>query len=353
MQCWGKLEEPVPHNVYVLRPLRKDRKWENRNHSLRLKPVTTRMPWNWRPEMPKVSVIIPTHDRAELLRLAITSVIDQTFKDWEIIVVDDQSTDHTPAVVESFADKRIKYLHNKGKNGPSIARNLAISAASGEYIAFLDDDDEWLPHKLEKQIAVIDSCTEKVGGIYSNRLMIDKSTGEIYSEDPGVETLRGNLLTQLMKKNPIHTSTLLIRKACLNKIGLFDETMRYMEDRDLFIRLSLHWKIEYVDEPLTKAYYHGKAHLSTNLEGQTKGREVILRRYQHLLKKNRRSWSKLYVCLGAEYCQLNNMKKGRNNLLKGIKIYPFSKIALFHFFTSLLGAGNYQRIRKFYKDASL
>ena len=303
--------------------------------------------------MPKVSVVTPTHNRAELLRTAITSVLGQTFKDWEMIIVDDHSKDNTPEVVENFADERVKYLKNIEKNGPSIARNLAISAASGEYIAFLDDDDEWLPQKLKKQIGILDSCPSKIGGIYSNRLMIDKHTGNTYSENPEVDTLRGNLLNQLMIKNPIHTSTLIIRKACIDKIGGFDEGMRYMEDRDLFMRLSMHWDIEYVDEPLTKAYYHGKAHLSRNLEGQTHGREIILNRYRQLFKKNRRSWSKMYICLGAQYCQLRNMSKGRLNLLKGILINPLNTNGFFHFITSFLDADNYLRIRDFFKVAPL
>ena len=102
--------------------------------------------------MPKVSVIIPTYNRAELLPLAIKSALNQTFNDIEIIVSDDKSTDDTREVVRSFADERIKYVLNKGKKGPSATRNTAILASEGEYIAFLDDDDEWLPDKLQKQI---------------------------------------------------------------------------------------------------------------------------------------------------------------------------------------------------------
>ena len=300
--------------------------------------------------MPKVSVIIPTHNRAELLKSAIASVLAQTFNDFEIIVIDDHSTDATPLMVNSFYDPRIKYLKNEGKNGPSTARNLGIAEARGEYIAFLDDDDEWLPSKLEKQIGILDSCNMNVCGIYSNCLKIDKVTKETYFRRFGAETLKGNLLSQLMIKNPIHTPTLIIRKACLNQIGGFDENMHYMEDRDLWIRLARHWKFEYIDEPLTKVYRHENAHLSKNLQGQIQGREILLNRYNYLFKKDKKNWSKLYVCLGAQYCQLGKMKKGRINLLKGIVIYPFNKIAFFHFFSSLLGASIYQRIRKYYKD---
>jgi glycosyltransferase involved in cell wall biosynthesis len=301
-----------------------------------------------RPDMPKVSVIIPTHNRADLLQSAISSVLNQTFNEFEIIVIDDHSTDSTSSVVAGFNDQRIKYIQNKGKNGPSVARNLGINNARGEYIAFLDDDDEWLPAKLEKQTGILDVSPKKVCGIYSRPLLIDKRTGKTFSENSGFPQLKGNLLSQLLIKNPIHTCTLVVRKKCLDQIGLFDETMRYMEDRDLWIRLAMRWDFQYIDEPLTKTYHHGLSHLSGNLEGQTQGREILLNRYQHLLKKNKKSWAKLHVGLGAQYCQLGKMKKGRRNLLKGMLIYPFNPIALFHFFSSLLGAGNYQRIRNYY-----
>jgi len=303
--------------------------------------------------MPKVSVIIPTYNRAEFLRSAIASALSQIFTDLEIIISDDKSTDNTREVVETFKDERIKYVRNEGNKGPSATRNTAILASKGEYIAFLDDDDEWLPDKLQKQIEVLDKSRPNICGVYSNRLFIDKLSGKILSDNPGTERLKGNLLYQLIIKSPIHTSTAVIKKRCLDEIGLFDETISYMEDYDLWIRLSMYWDFEYIPIPLIKAYVHGQAHLSRNLSGQTAGREKLLERYNDLFKKNRKSWGKLYLCLGAQYCQLKQMKNGRRNIIKGIIKYPFSKIAYFHFFSSLLGADNYQRLRKFYKSDQL
>jgi glycosyltransferase involved in cell wall biosynthesis len=303
--------------------------------------------------MPKVSVIIPTYNRAELLRSAIESARNQTFKDLEIIVSDDKSTDHTREVVESFKDPRIKYVLNEGKKGPSATRNTAILVSEGEYIAFLDDDDEWLPDKLQRQVELLDYSLSNICGIYSNRLFIDRKSDKILSDDPGTEKHQGNLLYQLMIKSPIHTSTVVIRKSCLDEIGLFDETISYMEDRDMWIRLSMKWDFEYITKPLTKAYVHGFSHLSRNLEGQTAGREKLLERYHDFFKKNKKSWGALYLCLGAQYCQMKQMKKGRNNIIKGIIKYPFSKIAYFHLFSSFFGPSNYQRLRNFYKSSQL
>jgi glycosyltransferase involved in cell wall biosynthesis len=226
--------------------------------------------------MPKVSVIIPTYNRAEFLRSAIESALKQTFTDLEIIVSDDGSTDNTQVVVKSFEDKRIKYVRNEGNKGPSGTRNTAILASEGEYIAFLDDDDVWLPEKLKSQVNLLDQSLPNICGVYSNRLMINKSNGKIVSTNPGTDKLKGNLLYQLAIKSPIHTSTVLIRKKCLDEVGLFNETISYMEDRDMWIRLSIKWDFEYINEPLTKAYFHSNGHLSQNLKGQTEGREKLL-----------------------------------------------------------------------------
>ena len=301
--------------------------------------------------MPKVSVIIPTYNRVELLRFAIESVLEQTFTNFEIIVSDDKSTDNTRDVVGDFSDERIKYILNEGKKGPSGARNTAILASAGEYIAFLDDDDKWLPEKLQKQVDMLDDSRLNICGVYTKSLKKDILTGKIISPNPETDKVRGNLLYQLIIKSPIHTPTVLVRKSCLEEVGLFDENMSYMEDLDLWIRLSMNWDFEYISSPLAEVYVHGIAHLSRNLVVQTAGREKLLRKYKHLFRKNRRSWGALYLCLGAQYCQLKEMKKGRKNIIKGIIKYPFSKIAYFHLFSSLLGPNNYQMVRRLYKSA--
>src|SRR5678816_1113469 len=107
--------------------------------------------------MPKVSVIIPTHNRAEFLRAAITSVLNQTFQDFEIVIIDDASKDHTQEVIANFNDARIKVIHNQISKGAAGSRNIALINTSCKYIAFLDDDDEWLPEKLKIQTCLLDN----------------------------------------------------------------------------------------------------------------------------------------------------------------------------------------------------
>jgi len=300
-------------------------------------------------KMPKVSVIIPTHNRAEYLRNAIESASKQTFQDLEIIVVDDNSTDHTAEVVEGFENRKIKYIRKNVKKGPSAARNTAILESKGKYIAFLDDDDEWVPNKLQEQIKLLDRSKLKICGVYSNRLVLERATKRLISANPQADKLKGNLLSQLLIGSPIHTSTVLLKKRCLDEIGLFDETMSYMEDRDLWIRLSLKYDFEYINDPLSIAYVHKQGHLSESLEGQTAGREKLLQKYSNLFSQNKKSWSKLHLLQGAQYCQLKNMKKGRKNILKGIKINPFNFEAYLHLLSSIFGQSAYQFLRKSFR----
>src|SRR5215471_7855638 len=141
--------------------------------------------------MPKVSVIIPTHNRAEFLRSAITSVLNQTYQDFEIIVVDDASTDKTPEVVASFHDGKIKYIRHDANKGDAGSRNTGIRNSSGDFLAFLDDDDEWLPEKLQMQVGLLRNSRVKVGGVYTGSLRIDKTTGKILAID--IAGKRGDL----------------------------------------------------------------------------------------------------------------------------------------------------------------
>lgn len=299
--------------------------------------------------MPKVSVIIPTYNRADLLRTAISSALNQTFSDFEIVVVDDRSTDHTQDIIKSFKDNRIKYILNTGKKGPSAARNSAILMSKSEYIAFLDDDDEWLPEKLHRQVELIDQSGSDVCGVHTNIIKKRKETGKIIFHDRGTKKLKGNLLDQLSVGGLMITPTILLRKKCLDQIGLFDETISYMEDRDLWIRLSMKWDFEYIPDPLVIVYLHEKEHLSTNIEAQVLGKEALYNRYPSLFKKNRKQWSEYLRILGLQYCQLEDMKKGRKNIIKSIMNSPFIINNYPYLVAAFLPPNLYKKLRMFAK----
>src|SRR5688572_16958601 len=125
--------------------------------------------------MANVSVIIPTHNRAQSVVTAIASVVRQTFQDLEIIVVDDASNDDTAEVLAQFRDKRIKVIRHQTNRGGAAARNTGIRHSTFDYIAFLDDDDEWLPEKLAKQMAALLTSPPEVGCVYTGYFVVEKS----------------------------------------------------------------------------------------------------------------------------------------------------------------------------------
>ncbi len=198
-----------------------------------------------------VSVIIPTYGSAKYVCQAVDSALGQTHADLEVIVVDDGSTDDTRDRLERYG-RRIRYIYQEHQ-GCSTARNEGIRSARGEYLVFLDADDIWLPQKLERQVAVLDQ-TPEVGLIYCWAYFINSGGQRIAYN--GREVL-GNFETgsrvfeQLLFRNVIGpTSGVTIRKDCVAKVGIFDQSLPYAEDRDLWMRISLRYQVAVVPEPL-------------------------------------------------------------------------------------------------------
>jgi len=291
--------------------------------------------------MPAVSVIIPTYNRAEFLRLAITSVLNQTFQDFEIIVVDDASEDHTHEVVSDFSDKRIKYIRHEANTRVSAARNTGVLSASGDYIAFLDDDDEWLPGKLQIQVTLLEDSTSTFGGVYTGCVRIDRPTGQI--SQLVVPKRRGNIYNDLLKSNFIVTSTVLLRRKCFDRVGLFDESIEFWEDYDIWIRVSKEFHFECVPESLVKYWFHGNQ-LSTNIGVLIRALEAQIRMYGGSFSLHKKYFSNRYLSLAIFYCYAGNMGKAREAYLKAIKIYPFTIKVYFYFSLASLGEKNFKKV---------
>ncbi len=211
--------------------------------------------------MPNVSVIITTYQRSHLVAQAIESVLAQTYTDYEIIVVNDGSTDTIKEVLASFGEK-ITAIHQENK-GVSAARNTGIDAAKGRYIAFLDDDDLWLPNKLEKQIACLES-DPNIGLVYSDMLCFNEKgvfpdTWAKANPTPPVQQL-----WILFVRNFIPTPSVVVRRECLDKVSGFDETLTTCEDYDLWLRIIEKWSVHFLNEPLV--YYRRSANNSQSNE---------------------------------------------------------------------------------------
>jgi len=296
----------------------------------------------WTPNMPKVSVIIPTHNRAHFLRDAIFSVLNQTFQDFEIIVVDDASTDNTSEIVAAFNDERIRFLRHDINKGGSAARNTGILNSQCDYIAFLDDDDEWLPDKLRKQMEILLASPPEVGGVYTGCLDVDKASRKVIRQR--IPTKRGNLSRELLIENCVGgTSTILLRKVCLQQVGLFDESLPRSQDYDLWIRISREFLFECVQEPLFKYHVHDRK-ISTDLQAVAKGLDLLATKYASY-PLSKRLYSSDYVDSGIMYCLSGDMHEGRKALLRAIKLSPLQLRGYLNLCLTLFGAQNFAKVK--------
>jgi glycosyltransferase involved in cell wall biosynthesis len=202
--------------------------------------------------MALVSVIIPTYNRALIIKDAIQSVINQTYTDYEIIVVDDGSTDNTSNVINDIRNHsgKVRYIHQENK-GRSAARNSGIRAARGNYVAFLDSDDIFLPEKLSVQVMTLENNLD-FGMAYSPALIMDKYGNMSEDINQRKEKLAGWIYPELLfiKKNIITIPSVIVRKQILNEIGGFDETMHICEDLDLWRRIARYHQVFQMKEPV-------------------------------------------------------------------------------------------------------
>lgn len=202
-----------------------------------------------------ISVIIPTYNREKSILLSIASVLNQTYLNLECIVVDDASTDNTEEIVRQVMDSRLVYLKLNENSGSSFARNIGIRASKGDYIAFEDSDDVWMPDKLEKQIKRIKEDNE-VGLVYCGYSFIkDDKEIKVPSDKYDIAKLEGYIFNSLWEGNKIGTPTILIEKKCIDICGGFSEELRSLEDWEFVLRISDKFKIAYVNECLVHARY--------------------------------------------------------------------------------------------------
>ena len=203
--------------------------------------------------MPRVSVIIPTFNCAAYLGHAIDSVLNQSYRDYEIIVVDDGSTDETPALASTYG-KRIKYLH-QSNCGVSVARNRALKDASGEFFAYLDADDIWCPQKLEQQIQFLDAHTT-CGLLHSDVSVIneyDQVIHERFNRETARPVPQNQCKQDILRRCHIQTPTVIERRKCVDKIGGFNERLPVAQDYMHWIMIALEgWEFGYIDQPLAK-----------------------------------------------------------------------------------------------------
>jgi glycosyltransferase involved in cell wall biosynthesis len=284
--------------------------------------------------MTPVSVIIPTHNRAHLLKGAISSVLGQTFGDFELLVVDDGSRDETKQVVGSFQDHRLRYLRHPEPKGGGAARNTGIRNSRSAYLAFLDDDDEWYPEKLRLQVELLDRSPVTVGVIYTGNDIVESATGRTVQRR--IPNLRGNLHEALSASNPLGgTSTALIRRECFEIAGLFDESLTSFQDFDLWLRISAHHEFDFIAQPLFKYTLH-EVQIWKNLDSLFSGVERIIEKHGQNPGVRRR-FARHCVLLGRRYGLAGEPEKARKTLRRAMILHPGNARSYIYYVASYFG----------------
>lgn len=288
---------------------------------------------------PTVSVIIPTYNRAHLISRSIRSVLAQSYQDFELIVVDDDSTDNTEEIVTSFHNNMIRYIRlDKNSGTPAVPTNVGIGAARGQYIAVQDSDDEWLPTKLEKQMAVFKSLPPELGVVYTDMWWVKEDGTKDYFRSPRIMPEDGIIYEEALgyRVAYIGTQTLVIRKVCFDKAGLFDEIIRMYIDTELLIRMSKYCLFYHIDEPLVN-YFRSPGTVITSKKATIEARKYILEKYYRDIRKNRKLLASHYLMINQLYREGGQFRDGRHFLMKAVEACPLDMKILLTAFVSLWG----------------
>jgi glycosyltransferase involved in cell wall biosynthesis len=303
------------------------------------------------------SVVIPTFNRAYLIERPIQSVLAQTCSSFEIIIVDDNSTDNTEELVKGIGDSRIKYVRHDQNHGSNVARNTGIENATGEYIAFLDSDDEWLPEKLEKQLKVLSNDPE-IGACYTWIRSVHENTKRELIVSP---EFQGFIFEDLLYSQFVNPSSTVVRRSCFDTVGVFDvnPAFRSCQDWDLWLRLSQSYRFAMVPEVLTIWWNHSSKNRNTNNAAMMfQGFSALLEKYPEMKNlpntfktvgsaslKIKRDYlferGKRYMLQASEISHLEGIELGKRYLKMAFLSNPLSLKYFIHYNASCLMNQNY------------
>jgi len=297
----------------------------------------------------KVSIIMNCHNSADYLKEAIDSIYAQIYTDWEIIFWDNMSTDQSATIAKNY-DEKLRYF--KGEEFLSLgeARNKAIEQAEGDYIAFLDCDDIWLPQKLEKQMPIFNNDS-KIGLVFSDAIYFNQK-GKVFQLFNKKKPAEGYIFRQLLENYFLCLPTVVIKKETL--IGLrewFDNRFNYIEEADLFLRIAHDWKIAYVDEILAKYRMHKGSWTFVHKYSFSNEGEALIKKFLDLYPNFSKEYSNELKTMQAQincekfflYWKNGDKKRARQYLKPFIRsdkrmllLYVFSYFFPFSFYSLLL-----------------
>ncbi|WP_415184797.1 glycosyltransferase family 2 protein [Phaeovulum sp.] len=280
-----------------------------------------------------VSVVLPTYNRLLSLKVACESVLNQSYRDLELIVVDDASTENLRAMIDDLGDDRVRYLRHAQNGGASRARNTGLAAATGRFIAFQDSDDLWLPGKLERQMELMNSLPDSVGVVTGSKILYGRDSAHNYgpgkvtcAPPPGqILKLEEDQVRRFLEGNRISLQNTLFRRECFPGDNWFDPCAKANADWEFTARLAQHTKIYEDIEPVVLAFISADS-ISTNTRKKALG---LLR----ILKKNRAAFAhypdvhtKNLIQLARMLVRLGKRRMAWRLIRAGLKIHPRSVI---------------------------
>ena len=276
--------------------------------------------------MDLVTCVITTHKRKpEIVERALKSILNQTHTNIEVFVVDDSPSDwefrnDVRLMVEGYVTQNVTYIPHDKCMGACVARNTALENAKGEYIGFLDDDDEWKPEKIKMLLNGF--ANENIALVYCGRVLYNDTTGETRVHNKEVYT--GMVYDELILKNFIgSTSYPLLTTSCLKEIGAFDPLMQSAQDYDVWLRLARKYEVNYVDEPLIIYHVHDGEQITKNPIKRINGLERICEKNIDYLSKNKYAyWVRINGML-THYIDAKMYGKAVKNWFKATRKCPF------------------------------
>jgi glycosyltransferase involved in cell wall biosynthesis len=282
--------------------------------------------------VPKITVIIPTHNRERFIGECIESVLHQTFTDFNLIVIDDGSTDNTRGIVNEFKDPRIAYIYQEN-HGVSAVRNSGAKMTSAKYLAFLDSDDMYLDNALEKLVDFLDAH-EEVGFVYGQSYMTKMDTTPVrvrksFYHDHSVVIDQITHIREMLFHKPWNVSCCAIRRDCFNNVGGFNEDLWFGEDYEFFIRMSKRYPAGYVAEPLAKVRIHNSQLQDEVKPGRDTAFLAILQEVfkdpnitPHVEDLRAKAYCHIYQTWLADAAYNSDMKLARRRLSQAVGYYP-------------------------------
>jgi len=286
--------------------------------------------------MPRASVIIPTYNREDILSRSIDSVLQQSFSDIELLVVDDGSTDNTKELIREYSDSRIRYIHHGDNKGANAARNTGIRKANSKYISFLDSDDEFSKNHIESVVKYLDESTNIVGGVYTSQYRCIDDT--VVGRDPAqVQITSPDQVINYYPANGFSAFT--FRREVFNQVGVLDENLPAFQDRDFLIRLTQFYNMAPISAELVNYYIHDDR-ISSDPDRKLSGLAVLENKHKKIISRS--GEARLHYTRGYLNMEKKEIKTAQKEFFAAVKRCPTEYRYITAFVFSLFGVAAFR-----------